>query len=201
MSNSKFVSIFNKIKAKTLIFEYIQGFVSHRHYILPYLIDKDKKLQESLTIFNNIAINNKLSSNFIDNLYTFLSDRMLYKIINKEDIINNNQYIDDNKNDTIIEKYIKRITYIYKKCKYYDNYNSSNISNEILEKYIPQNKEFHLFILDFLSLQKNNPEEIKNILINYNFKQIQIANYIQKNENNEDIYTQYRRKPNINIVL
>ena len=200
MFNSKFVSIFNKIKAKTLIFEYIQSFVSHRHYILPYLIENDKTLQQSLTIFNNIATNNKLSSNLIDNLYTFLSDRMLYEIINKEDIINN-KYIDENKNDTIIEKYIKRVTYIYKKCKYYDNYNTSNISNEILEKYIPQNKEFHLFILDFLSLQKNNPEEIKNILINYNFKQIQISNIIQQNEINEDIYAHYQRKPNINILF
>ena len=201
MSNSKYLSILNKIKAKTLIFEYIQGFVSHRHYILPHLIENDKTLQESLTILNNISTKNKLSSNFIDNLYTFLSDRMFYEIINKEDIINNNNFFYENKNDTIIDKYIKRISYIYKKCKYYNNYNTSNISNEILEKYIPQEKDFHLFILDFLSLQKNNPEEIKNILSNYNFKHIQIENNMQQKEINEDIYTQYQRKPNINIVF
>ena len=65
MSNSKSILLFNKIKNKTLIFECIQGFSSHRHFILPYLIENDKILQKKLTILNNILMNNKLSSDLI----------------------------------------------------------------------------------------------------------------------------------------
>ena len=61
MSNSKSILLFNKIKNKTLIFECIQGFSSHRHFILPYLIENDKILQKKL----NILMNNKLSSDLI----------------------------------------------------------------------------------------------------------------------------------------
>ena len=35
-------TILTKIKYKGILFENIQGFVSKRHYILPYLISKHK---------------------------------------------------------------------------------------------------------------------------------------------------------------
>ena len=44
-------TILTKIKYKGILFENIQGFVSKRHYILPYLISKDKVYQEQLKIY------------------------------------------------------------------------------------------------------------------------------------------------------
>ncbi len=157
----------HKIKNTSLIL-YIQGFISHRHYILPFLIESDELLSNKLTIFNYILKTNTLSYNLIENLYTFLSDRMLYEIINKENIMDDSQYLkEENDEDSIIKTYQKRITYIYKNCKYYYNYNSSKINNEILEKYIPNDKEFYLFILDYLSLK--NKELYNNYITYFNF--------------------------------
>ena len=76
-------TILTKIKQKSVLFEYIQGFVGIRHYILPYIINNDRKLQDQLTVFNGILKDNKLSSNFINNLFTFISDRTIFKIINE----------------------------------------------------------------------------------------------------------------------
>ena len=84
-------TIITKIKNKEVLFEYIQGFVSIRHYILPFLINKDKILQNQLKIFNSILVNNQLSSNFMKNLKTFISDRILFRIINEEDLMNDKE--------------------------------------------------------------------------------------------------------------
>ena len=70
-------TILTKIKYKVILFENIQGFVSNRHYILPYIINNDKILENQLKIFNGLLKNNKLSSKFINNLFTFISDRIL----------------------------------------------------------------------------------------------------------------------------
>ena len=195
MSDSKHILILNKIKNKAIIFEYIQGFALHRHYILPYLIENDNILQKKLTVLNNISKNNKLSSNLNNNLYTFLSDRMLYKIINKENIMNDNQYFDEIKEESFIKTYQDRITYIYKKCKYYYNYNTSNIKNDILEQFLPNDEDYAKFILDFLSLEKMQKK------YDINFLKDKIVNSSeQKNMNKEDIYL-YQKIPNINLVF
>ena len=65
-------TILTKIKNKGILFENIQGFVSTRHYILPYIINKDKILENQLKILNGILKDNKLSSSFINNLFTFI---------------------------------------------------------------------------------------------------------------------------------
>ena len=87
-------TILTKINAKGILFEKIQGYVSKRRYILPYLIDKDKVYQEELKVYNGILKDNQLSSEFMDNLFCFISDRMLYTIINEEkDILVNKNFI------------------------------------------------------------------------------------------------------------
>ena len=87
-------TILTKIKYKVILFENIQGFVSTRHYILPYIINNDKILENQLKIFNGLLKNNKLSSKFINNLFTFISDRILFRVVNKEkDLMDDNQYI------------------------------------------------------------------------------------------------------------
>ena len=48
MSDSKRILLLNKIKNKIIIFEHIQGFVSHRHFILPFLFENDKILRSQL---------------------------------------------------------------------------------------------------------------------------------------------------------
>ena len=65
-------TILTKIMHKSLLFEYIQGYVSTRHYILPFLINNDKELKKDLKVLNGIKKENQLSPNFINNLYTFI---------------------------------------------------------------------------------------------------------------------------------
>jgi elongation factor 1-alpha len=167
-------TIITKIKNKEVLFEYIQGFVSIRHYILPFLINKDKILQNQLKIFNSILVNNQLSSNFMKNLKTFISDRILFRIINEEDLMN-----DKEKKKHVPEgvdnyrKLKKRILKIYKRKEIY---NTTKIDINDLKKYIPNEKEFVLFILDFLENKKQilsifpdfYLEEGKNDLIRFN---------------------------------
>ena len=93
MSDLNRILLLNKIKNKSIILEHIQGFILHRHYILPFLIENDKILQESLKYVFSISTKNTLSSEFMNNFYTFKSDKKLYDIINKEDIINDDQYL------------------------------------------------------------------------------------------------------------
>ena len=87
-------TILTKIKNKGILFENIQGFVSIRHYILPHTTNKDKILENQLKIMNGILKDNKLSSSFINNLFTIISDRILYRIVNEEkDFMDDNKYI------------------------------------------------------------------------------------------------------------
>ena len=110
-------TILTKIRHKGILIEHIQGFVSTRHYILPYLINNDKELQNQLKVFNGILVDNKLSSSFMNNLYCFISDRILFRIINEEEsIMDDNLYAktegEDKKNE--FQKLKKRIIGIYK---------------------------------------------------------------------------------------
>lgn len=108
--------------------------------------------------------------------------------------MDDSQYLkEENNKDSIIKTYQKRITYIYKNCKYYYNYNSSKINNEILETYIPNDKEFYLFILDYLSLK--NKELYNNYITYFNFCEDK-----DKEKDNSEIYM-YKTKININIVF
>ena len=199
MSNSKRILLLNKIKNKTIIFEHIQGFVSHRHYILPFLIENDKILPSQLKNMFVISKQNTLSSKFMENIYTFISDKMLYDIVNTKDIFNtNDQYLGEEKikEKTVANICLKRIKYIYEKCKYFNNYNNSKISNSIIEKYYPNDKDISLFIFDHLSLQKNINKKDK---ITKKFELSYKKNLISK-ECNEDI-SFYQNKININIVF
>ena len=203
MSDSKRILLLNKIKNKIIIFEHIQGFVSHRHFILPFLFENDKILRSQLKHMFVISKQNTLSSEFMDNIYTFISDRMLYDIINEEEEIlfnnNNDQYLgeEEMKEKTVVNICKNRIKHIYENCKNFYNYNYTKISNTIIEKYYPNDKDISLFIFDYLSLQKknNNKDEIKNIkhILSENLNSI-------IKDNNEDI-SFYQNKININIVF
>ena len=149
-------TILTKIKQKSVLFENIQNFVGIRHYILPYIINKDKILQNQLTVFNGILKDNKLSSNFINNLFKFISDRILFKIINEEkDIFDDSKYIpEEGMNKFQILK--KRIFTYYKSGKYFKDI---NININDLKKYFPNNREFALFLFDFLVVKNNKPSD------------------------------------------
>lgn len=145
-------SILTKIKYKGILFEYIQGFVSTRLYILPYLIHNDKILQEQLKIFNGILEDNKLSLNFINNFFSFISGRILFRNINEEkNIMNDNLYAQEEVNNKF-KNLKKRIINIYKHKKINKE---TKISINDLKKYIPNEKEFALFIYDFLGSKSN----------------------------------------------
>ena len=98
----------------------------------------------------------------------------------------------------------KRIVYIYNHCK---DYNTSNIDNSILEKYLPNDKDFHLFIFDFFSLQKNQAYVSSNFEKNYIINSIRnhTSNLSEQTENliNEQINNSldYQTKININLVF
>ena len=147
-------TILTKIMHKSLVFEYIQGYVSTRHYILPFLINNDKELHEDLKILNGIKKENQLSPNFINNLYTFISDRMLFRIINQKDMMENknDEFINEEEGEENNYKFLKKkILNYYKVGKYCQDI---NIKINQLKKYLPNKKEFALFIFDFL-LNKN----------------------------------------------
>ena len=207
-------TILTKIKHKGILFEKIQVYASTRHYILPYLISQDKKCQEQLKIFNGILKNNDLSSNFMKGLFSFISDRILFRIVNEEkNILNDAQYLpeDEEKNKFQILK--KRILAIYKSGKHY---NETNISINELKKHLPNDKEFALFLFDFLE----NKKQILSIFNDYNLEEKNDPNkflsYYEKNkilfENKEKInqisdeeveifYNKMNRKVLINLAF
>ena len=101
-------TILTKIKYKGILFENIQGYVSKRHYILPYLISKDNIFQEQLKIYNGILKDNQLSSNFINGLYAFISDRMLFRIVHEEtEILQNKNFYPEDEITNIYQTYKK----------------------------------------------------------------------------------------------
>ena len=185
-------TILTKIKQKSVLFEYIQGFVGIRHYILPYIINNDKKLQNHLKVFNGILKDNKLSPNFINNLFKFISDRILFRIINEEkDIMDDSKYLpeDDINKFQMIKK---RIFIIYKSGKYF---NEINININDLKNYFPNDREFALFLFDFLVIKNN----IYTIFKNYYFEEKNVIkkffSYYDKNVN------LYENKEKINPIL
>ena len=194
MEKNGHISIINKIKNKFILIDQIQGFISHRHYILPYLTDKDKILQNKLSIFFKIPQKNDFSLNTKLGLYSFLSDIILYQIGKKENILDNSQYIKEYINDSLIKTYIERILYIYKRCKYsyFYNYNKSIIENITLEEYLPSNEDFILFIYDLLSKQKSFSININDITLTF------LEFFSKNNLNNLEISLMVNLAANIN---
>ena len=206
-------TILTRINHKGILFENIQGFVSTRHYILPYLISNDKIYQNQLKIFNGILKDNKLSSTFIDNLFTFISDRILFRILNEEkNIMDDNQYLPEEVEKNKYQILKKRILNVYKKGKY----NETNIDINILRKFLPQEKEFSLFLFDFLE----NKKQILSIFTDYNlYKENNITNFLSYYEKNkflfenkekinqitdnetERVYNKMKRKVLINVAF
>ena len=180
-------TILTKIKHKGILFEKIQGYVSKRHYILNYLINNDKVYQEQLKIYNGILKDNQLSKEFMDNLFCFISDRMLFQIINEEkDILKDkNFYPDDTTN--IYQEYKKRIIFIFNKGDYLKGI---NISIAKLRKFLPKKDEFALFIFDYLQ-QKGELLSIfpsYNINLNINFNINKFLSFYDENKTYLDNY-------------
>ena len=204
-------TILTKIKHKGILIEYIQGFVSTRRYILPFLINKDKILLNQLKLFNDILEDNTLSSNFMNNLFSFISDRILFRIISEVNVMNDSLYAPEEKEENIFQKIKKRILNIYKNKKIYKE---TTISTNKLKKYIPNEKEFVLFIMDFLENKNQislifpefNLQKGKNYIINFNSyyeknkilfeKEAQLFNNDAKSE-----YDKINRKIIINVAF
>ena len=207
-------TILTKIKHKGILFEHIQGFVSTRRYILPYLINNDKELQNQLKIFNGILVDNKLSSSFMNNLYCFISDRILFRIINEEkNIMDDNLYVQAEEENEF-KKLKKRILGIY---KFKNNYNETKININDLKRYYPNEKEFALFIFDHCA----NKGKILSIFPEFNLQEgkndiNKFKTYYDKNKslfeyeeninqifNNDyiNIYNKMNRKILINVAF
>ena len=215
-------TILTKIKHKGIIFEYIQGFASKRHYILPYLISKDNELGDQLKVLNDIKKNNQLSPEFTNNLYVFISDRMLFRIVNEENILENNkdQFINEEgeKEENDYQFLKRKILSYYISGKYINNI---NVNIKRLKKYLPNKKEFALFIFDFLvnknkllsifdSFNVNNKNDINKFLSYYEENKIFLENnedeekeekIIQTKEEIKDIYDKMNRKVFLNIAF
>ena len=203
----------SKIKNKSILFEYIQGFVSIRHYILPFIISNDKILSNQLKIFNGILKYNKLSSNFINNLFTFISDRILFRIINIEkDLFVDDYYIPEEGDKNKFQILKRRIFAIYKDIKYY---NEINIKIYDLKQYLPNDKELALFMFDF-SENKNKVLSMFPTLNNKNNYFKEVLSYYDAHKNlfegkeeinkmsNKDIeiiYNKMNRKVLINLAF
>ena len=207
-------TILTKIKFKGILFEKIQGYVSKRHYILPYLINNDEVYQEQLKIYNGILKDNQLSKDFMDNLFSFISDRMLFKIINEEkNILDDKGFYPDGEITNIYQKYKKRILSIFQKGDYLKGINI-NVSK--LKKFLPKKDEFALFLFDHLQ-QKGELLSIftnYNINLNLNFNINKFLSYYDENKTDlenyekdilanemEKFYAQMNRKVLINLAF
>ena len=161
-----------KIKSKTILFKNIQGYVGIRHYILPYLISKDKILSDQLKRLMVITKENELSSDFKVNLFSFASDRILFKIVNEDKTFwDDSKYLPEDEKINQFQKIKKRIFWIYKTGKY----NETNIDINNLKKYLPNGREFGLFLFDFFVCnipfnKLNKSPLISSIFPNYYFK-------------------------------
>jgi len=175
-------TILTKIKYKGILFENIQGYVSKRHYILPYLISKDNIFQEQLKIYNGILKDNQLSSNFINGLYAFISDRMLFRIVHEEtEILQNENFYQEDEITNIYQTYKKRLISIYHSGTYKQGI---NISINKLKVFIPKKEEFALFLFDFLQ-QKGTTNTIfpnydKNLISNFDLTKFSL--YYKENK-------------------
>ena len=213
----KNTTILIKLKYQEVLFENIQDFISYRHYILPYLICNDRIYQKKLKRFNGILKDNKLSSNFINNLFNFISDRILFKIINKEeeDIFDNNSnyYTDiEDKKCSKFKILQKRIFHIYKYCR---NYNETNINIENLKKFFPKGKEFALFLFDYFKTKNKDTIYFKTNHLSINFDIKKFFSYYKKiepneeeeennqisNDNNNEMEKYYNRKNHIHVAF
>ena len=207
-------TILTKINAKGILFEKIQGYVSKRRYILPYLIDKDKVYQEELKVYNGILKDNQLSSEFMDNLFCFISDRMLYKIINEEkDILVNKNFYPVDEPSNIYQKYKRRIISIFLTGRYLKGI---NIGVSKLRKFLPKKEEFALFLFDFLQkkgeilsvfeyfdINLTNKFNITNFFSYYEKNKKELENFEKEVLANEmeTFYANMNRKVLINLAF
>ena len=176
------------------------------------MINNDKIYHQQLKVFNCIIKDNKLSSNFITNLFTFISDRIIFLILNQEnDILNNSEYLPE-EGDNDYQKLKKRIFNIYKKGK---KYNKTNININTLKKYFPNEKEFALLLFDHYVLKKEKLYifnsynlEGKNDMEHFLPYYDKHRNFFEKKESEqlssidiENYYWQMNRKVVINIAF
>lgn len=178
-------TILTKINHKGLLFEKIQGYVSKRHYILPFLMSKDEEFQEKIKIYNGILLENQLSQEFMNNIFTFISDKMLFNIVNEEkNILKDKNYFEDKFTNDPVQRLKKRIITIY---KYGEFKKGINISTNKLQKYLPKNEEFDQFLKDFL-LQKGKLKFFDIISKTY----INIFDSEKEEISPDEIKTQYK---------
>ena len=178
-SNNKHnVSILNKIGHKPLLLDSIFAFVDKRPMIFPYLIDKDPLLKKNLKkTIKPMKKENTLLNSFNDNIYKYITYRLLYEI-NSESVLNKIK-------EMIIKDYRKSEIYFTKESKLEDFHgifddmdprpqsaldyfyqelieafkknefpSNLNIKFSTILMYIPKKKNFISFIKDYLYLQK-----------------------------------------------
>ena len=186
MKQNQYISIFNKIKYKPLIMEYIFPLILNRPCILHHLISKDIILKNKLNkIFSNVKKkSNKLGKEFCNNLerYSIIRD------INK----NLNKWFEEINNKPLIYKFLKKelyfsfLSYLKEKTKRYNNlyFINYNILKGIIKDfysslnyvnitYLPNNNMFfdneylqYITVSNQKSSEKNKvSQKIKLILI------------------------------------
>ncbi len=98
----------------------------------------------------------------MNSLHTFISYRILFRIVNEEsEILQNKNFYPEDDITNIYQTYKKRIISIYHSGAYKQGI---NISINKLKIFIPKKEEFALFLFDFLQ-QKGI---INTIFPNYN---------------------------------
>ena len=151
----------------------------------------------------------------MNNLFCFISDRILFRIINEDKSImdGNNLYVQE-EGENEFQKFKKRIINIYKFKKIY---NETKIGINDLKKYIPNEKEFALFIFDHFEnkgkqlsiFPKFNLHEGKNDINKFNSYYDKNKSLFEYKENinqlfNNDainIYNKLNRKILINVAF
>ena len=151
------ILILNKVKHKPLLLDKIFTIVGIRPYIFPYLIDSDSILKKHLK--NTIEPMNKkndLMKNVNDNIYKYISFRLLYETnINTGEIDDKSlkKYLFKNSSSqpSMIDFFSEKIIQTFKESRLPKNI---NITKFIINQYLPSGEILINFLKDYLTNKK-----------------------------------------------
>lgn len=141
ISEIKPISILNKIKAKQILIEKIFPFTYNRPMIIPYIIDKDLILENSMkSSYKSLKKKNLLSSEINSIFHNFIDFRKKYK-------------------ENFSQKYLDDFEYIKSQFKYFQRNGDlfmfyRHIFNDIFYNNFSQ-KQLNKFIIDYFQLGKS----------------------------------------------
>jgi len=147
----KRISILNKIKAKQLLLETIFPFTYNRPMIIPYLLEKDLLLENSMkNLYKSLKKNNKFSSETNQIFHTFIDFRKKYRENFAQKYLDDFGYIkshlfDFKEGESLFQLYRHIFDDIF-----YHNFSKKQLNNFIIDYFhLCKNKKLFLILRSF----------------------------------------------------